>query len=111
MFNGSLWTLAYEWSCYLLVGVFLVFGILKNARIVVPIVTAFLFVAQVVQIVDPNSIAAIIPILNCQYPISLTLTIIVGACLAVFSRSIPFDDRIGYIVWLSPSPSRRGVPG
>ena len=33
-FNGSLWTLSYEWQCYLIVAALVAFGVLKNARIV-----------------------------------------------------------------------------
>ena len=97
VFNGSLWTLAYEWACYLLIGVLLAFGILARARIVVPIITAFLFVLQVVQLANPDAVATIIPILDSQYQLSLTLTFMVGACLAVYSRSIPFDDWLGIL--------------
>lgn len=97
VFNGSLWTLAYEWSCYLLIGVLLAFGILTRARIVVPVVTAFLFVVQIVQLAEPSAVAAILPLLDGQYRISLTLTFMAGACLAVYSRSIPFDDRLGIL--------------
>lgn len=97
VFNGSLWTLSYEWSCYLLIGVLLAFGILARARIVVPVVTAFLFIVQLIQLADPQAIAAILPVLDGQYRISLTLTFMVGACLAVYSRSIPFDDRLGVL--------------
>jgi len=95
--NGSIWTLIYEWNCYLLIGVLLVFGVLKNAKIVVPIITAFLFILQVVLIVDPTQIQTFVPWLNDQYTITLTLTFMVGACIAVYSRKIPYSTGLGVL--------------
>lgn len=95
--NGSIWTLIYEWNCYLLIAVLLVFGILKRAKIVVPLVTLFLFVLQVVLYVSPKSLVTFVPWLADQYTITLTLTFMLGACIAVYSKSIPYSNGLGVL--------------
>jgi len=95
--NGSLWTLAYEWSCYLLIGVLMMFGVLVRARILVPIITGLLILLQLAELVEPQAVQTIFPMLAGEYRVSLTLTFMVGACLALYSRSIPFDDRLGLL--------------
>jgi peptidoglycan/LPS O-acetylase OafA/YrhL len=46
IFNGSLWTLAYEWNCYMIIAALVAFGILRNARLVVPVLTGLVFILQ-----------------------------------------------------------------
>jgi peptidoglycan/LPS O-acetylase OafA/YrhL len=96
-FNGSIWTLIYEWNCYLLIALLVAFGVLLRAKIVVPIITGFLFIAQVLFMTNPNAIAAIFPLINDQYTVLLTLTFMYGACLAVYSRRIPYTDGLGIL--------------
>ncbi len=94
-FNGSLWTLTYEWMCYLLVGIALVFGVLRRARIIVPILTVLLAIAQIIQLLAPKEVGRIAPFLWDPELIFLLLAFSVGACLALYSNMIPFDDRLG----------------
>jgi peptidoglycan/LPS O-acetylase OafA/YrhL len=96
-FNGSIWTLIYEWNCYLLIGVLVVFGVLLRAKLVVPIITVFLFIFQIVLLVNPAVIASSVPWLNDQYRITLTLTFMYGACIAVYSKRIPYTNGLGIL--------------
>jgi peptidoglycan/LPS O-acetylase OafA/YrhL len=95
--NGSIWTLIYEWNCYLLVAVLLVFGVLKRAKIVVPLIAGFLFVMQVVLFVAPKAIPVFIPWLSDQYTIMLTLTFVLGSCVALYSQKIPYSNGLGIL--------------
>lgn len=95
VFNGSLWTLSYEWICYLLIGALVLFGVLARARILVPVITGALFIAQVYNVVSPGALAGLLPLLADGYIIQLTFTFMVGATLAVYSKQVPFDDRLG----------------
>jgi peptidoglycan/LPS O-acetylase OafA/YrhL len=95
--NGSIWTLIYEWNCYLLIGVLLVFGVLRRAKIVVPIIAGFLYIMQVVLFVNPKAIATFIPWISDQYTIMLTLTFMLGSCVALYSRKIPYSNGIGIL--------------
>lgn len=93
--NGSLWTLYYEFLCYLLIAVAVVFGVMKNARVLVPIFTGFLLIAQVANLVAPEQLGKVAPILTDSQFLFLTLTFLVGSTIAVYSRQVPFDDRLG----------------
>ena len=95
--NGSIWTLIYEWTCYIVIGVLVAFGVLLRAKVVVPILTALVFVMQVVYLLDPNIVGTIFPFFGDQYRINLMLTFLYGSSLAVYSKKIPFDDRLGVL--------------
>ncbi len=99
-FNGSIWTLIYEWNCYLIIGVLVAFGVMKYARIAVPLLASFFFVLQVVAAVDLAAVATIFPKLADIHMITLGLTFMIGAVLAVYSKSVPFDDRLGILAGL-----------
>ena len=96
-FNGSIWTLIYEWNCYLIIAVLVLFGVMKKARIVVPLLAAFFFIMQVVLVTNAANIQALAPRLADQYTISLGLTFLTGSVLAVYSTKVPFDHRLGIL--------------
>jgi peptidoglycan/LPS O-acetylase OafA/YrhL len=106
-FNGSLWTLYYEWQCYLIIAALVAFGVLKNARIIVPMLTLFFFVLQVLAITDWASVPAVIPVLADPYLISLGFTFLLGSTLAVYSREVIYDDRLGILAGLALALSLR----
>lgn len=93
--NGSLWTLSYEWTCYLIVAIFVAAAVLKKARILVPVLTGFFFVAQIIQASGVGTAGSVLPFFANPTSITLTLTFLLGACLGVYSKSIPYDDRLG----------------
>lgn len=97
VFNGSIWTLIYEWNCYLIIAVLVAFGILKNARIVVPLLAGFFFIVQVVAVVDLGAVANLVPLLADQQAITLGMIFLIGSVIAVYSKEIPFDHRLGVL--------------
>jgi peptidoglycan/LPS O-acetylase OafA/YrhL len=97
VFNGSLWTLSYEWICYLLIGVLVLFSVLSRARILVPAITVALFIAQVLNVASPGMLGNISPLLADNYIVLLTFTFMVGASFAMYSKQVPFDDRLGIL--------------
>jgi peptidoglycan/LPS O-acetylase OafA/YrhL len=97
VFNGSIWTLVYEWNCYLIIAVLMAFGVLRNARIFVPVLAGFFLLMQVVSMVDPAAVGRIIPMLADPHMISLGFTFLAGSVIATYSRQIPFDNRIGIL--------------
>jgi peptidoglycan/LPS O-acetylase OafA/YrhL len=99
-FNGSIWTLIYEWHCYLLIAVLVAFGVLRNARIVVPLMAGFFFILQVVALTDFAAIGAIIPAFADPYMISLGFIFFAGSAIAVYARQIPFDNLLGIFAGL-----------
>jgi peptidoglycan/LPS O-acetylase OafA/YrhL len=97
VFNGSLWTLAYEWGCYLVVAVLAVSAVLARARIVVPVMTGALLLAHVASVLAPDRMAAVVPLLADPQVIFLGSAFLVGATLGIYSERIAYDDRLGVL--------------
>lgn len=95
--NGSLWTLSYEWICYLIIGVLVAAAVLTRARVLVPILTGIFFVFQVIRFAIPGGLADTMPYLADGYRVGLPLVFLVGACFAIYSNSVPLDDRLGIL--------------
>ena len=93
-FNGSLWTLRYEWWCYLVIAVFVLFAVITRARAIVVATTVFFGILQVVQDAAPGTVAAIVPWLADPYTISLGFTFLIGSCIALYADKVPLDDRL-----------------
>jgi len=96
-FNGSIWTLIYEWNCYLIIAVLVAFGVMKKARIIVPILAGFFFLMQIVSLTNPGAIPVFLPILADGYRVSFGMVFLFGSVLAVYSKQIPFDNRLGIL--------------
>lgn len=95
--NGSIWTLTYEVGCYVLIGILLLFGVFAKARLLIPIVTALLFGAAIVNVVKPGSVGLLLPLISDQYVVTLTLTFMYGACLALYSHKVPFSNGLAIL--------------
>ena len=95
--NGSLWTLAYEWGCYLIIAVLVLFRIPKRARFVVPVLTAFFFAVALANIVAPGLAASVYPGFADSFRVTLTLIFLIGSTFGLYSREIPLDDRLGIV--------------
>jgi peptidoglycan/LPS O-acetylase OafA/YrhL len=95
VFNGSLWTLVHEWWCYVLIGVLVLFGVLTRARIIVAGITAFFFILTVATIAVPGAAGSVIAELGDPFRLKLGLVFMIGATLAMYSREIISDDRLG----------------
>lgn len=93
--NGSIWTLAYEWLCYLLVMVLVFAGVLAKARLVVPIITAFLAVFQLMNIVMPGALAEMIPLLGDPWRVNFAFIFFIGGCIALYSDRVPYSVPLG----------------
>ncbi len=95
--NGSIWTLTYEWACYLGIAVLLVLGVLRFARWVVPVLALGLLVLAILERATDLPVDAAVPLLADDYRVTLGLAFLCGAVLAVYSRTIPCDDRLGVL--------------
>ncbi|ANF30958.1 hypothetical protein A0130_04040 [Leifsonia xyli] len=93
--NGSMWTLGYEWDCYMMIAILLLAGVLTKARPVVVIVAGVIFAAQIVDLVSPGTMGSVFPPLGSVQFSYLSYPFIVGAVFAVYSRSIPLNARFG----------------
>lgn len=93
--NGAIWTLIYEWLCYLMLAALLVAGVLTRAKLIVPAVAALLFVLRIVNEVSPGSAGTVFPFFGDVWRLNFGFIFFVGATIAVYSDRIPFSHRIG----------------
>lgn len=93
--NGSIWTLVYEWLCYLAVTALVLFGVLARAKLVVPVITCFLMIFQVINAVEPGAVATVVPLLGDPWRVTFGLIFFIGACLALYSDRVPFSVPLG----------------
>ncbi len=95
--NGSIWTLTYEWLCYLMIAGLLVAGVIARAKILIPAIAAFFFIMRVVNEVVPNGAGQIIPFFNDPWRLNFGFIFFIGAAIAAYSHRVPFDHRLGVI--------------
>lgn len=93
--NGSLWTLEFEWACYLVIALLCACAVLVKARPIVAVLTAVVAIGQIVQLVAPGTMGRIIPLFDSSLMLWMSYPFMVGALIAVYSRSIPLDNRLG----------------
>ena len=92
--NGSLWTLADEWACYLMIGCAVLFAVGSGLRLIIPVLTAVLFGMQIAKL-SGASFGKVVPWLADANLVYLGLVFMLGACIAVYADRIPLDDRLG----------------
>jgi peptidoglycan/LPS O-acetylase OafA/YrhL len=95
--NGSLWTLAYEWACYLLIAFFLVIGALKYARWLVVLATLGFLAVSISNSIVPTLVPSYIPMLADPFRVNLTFIFLIGACLGLYSKAIPLSNVLGIL--------------
>lgn len=102
VFNGSIWTLEFEFFAYLVVGFLAMVALLSRFRMIVPILATALTVFVLVATSGNAGLRALFPYLFSGYDISetgapyrvtLLLIFLIGSTFAVFSRSVAFDWR------------------
>lgn len=95
--NGSLWTLAYEWGCYLMIGVLAIGGVLRHARMVVPVLALFVVAIGVIQTATPGTPGAVLPLLGDPQVIFLASAFLAGAAIGIYSDKVPYNDQLGVL--------------
>lgn len=91
--NGSAWTLIYEFSAYILVGVLGLVGALINRKFGA-IVAASLIVLSGVQWLGLGDLAAHLPIFQDIYVLLLIPPFAFGILFALYADKIPLDGRV-----------------
>ena len=92
--NGSLWTLEYEFRCYLLVGAFALFAIFSRARVLVPVSAAALLLLGSLSAAAPDVAKAMAPWLGDLQFVQLAATFLVGSTAAVYADRLPVNGRL-----------------
>ncbi|WZH37209.1 MAG: acyltransferase [Microbacterium enclense] len=92
--NGSAWTLMYEFACYLGVLVLGVIGALR-ARIVGAIVAGGILVLSTFQALHVGDLGSIIQTLSNPQVLQLAAPFAFGTLVQLYIEKVPFDDRLG----------------
>lgn len=95
VFNGSLWTLWYEWGCYMMVAVLAIAGVLARARVLVVVLAFLVFAVKMLAAVDAAAPAVILPLFGDPQVLFLASAFLCGAVLGIYSDRIPFADGLG----------------
>ncbi|MEP6630338.1 MAG: acyltransferase [Lapillicoccus sp.] len=92
--NGSAWTLFYEFKGYLLIGVLGLFGVLGYRKIA-SIAFAFMLVMNSLTFLSVNANTSILhPLMSNFFNIMLLTPFFFGMMFALWPEKIPIDDRL-----------------
>jgi len=91
--NGSAWTLVYEFRAYILVGVLGMFGVLAN-RWIAGAVAGGIIVLACVQWLQAADLTQLSPLFGDIYYLLLFAPFAFGMLFALFGDKIPLDDRV-----------------
>jgi peptidoglycan/LPS O-acetylase OafA/YrhL len=92
-FNGSLWTLIYEFKCYLLIGFIGSLGILRTGKKVIFYLFLFLWLIYVLDIGVPGAAKKIIPFFSDIYMLKLPMYFLAGSTYFLFMEKIVFKHK------------------
>jgi peptidoglycan/LPS O-acetylase OafA/YrhL len=95
--NGSIWTLAFEFGAYVLVGVLGLFGALAN-RVIARIVAFAIIGLALLQWLGVASIWTIWPTFSDYRLLLLMAPFAVGILFQLYAERIPIDDRLGVLM-------------
>lgn len=92
-FDGSLWTLMYEFKCYLAVMALGIFGILQR-RIFVLALAVFLWASEIGEFYNPNDVKRMIPLFADVELVHLSFMFSLGAVLYLYRDRIIISNLI-----------------
>ena len=101
--NGSLWTLSFEFACYLAVAALALLGIIRRARLFVAASSAVLWFLNAYSYLWPESFSQAIPLPALSIFVPLALCFSVGSVCFLYREKIPssswaFVGCIGVLV-------------
>lgn len=92
--NGSAWTLLYEFACYLGVLVLGLIGALRG-RIVGALVAAGILLLSTLQAVRVGELSSTFEVLANTQVLQLAAPFAFGTLIQLYIEKVPFDDRLG----------------
>jgi peptidoglycan/LPS O-acetylase OafA/YrhL len=93
-FNGSLWTLIYEWHAYMVIAAVILIGVLRRVPSVVISMCIFVWFIALAHTFGLYDVTAIWPGFADRYTINLTLAFLIGGAIAVTADRLVLDGRI-----------------
>jgi peptidoglycan/LPS O-acetylase OafA/YrhL len=97
VFNGSLWTLQYEWGAYILIAVIVLFGAMRYSRVLIPALLALSMFAQAIRLGGSSGFTVLYPVFVDGLMVNLLTAFMWGALFAIYSNRIHIDDRLGLL--------------
>jgi len=91
LINGSLWTLYDEFKCYIIVGILGIFGVLKNRRWVVLLLTGLVLVALIFEYITNQDLLSILPFFLEQTFLEHLAYFMIGSCAYLYAERIPMS--------------------
>lgn len=92
-FDGSLWTLIYEFKCYIGIAILGVFGLLWRARITVVLLMLVLWAAQLENQLHPGRLAGW-PVIGDVQMARLAFIFSIGAIFYLYREKIPMSNLL-----------------
>ena len=93
--NGSIWTLTYEWTCYVAVAILVFLGVLQKSRFTIVAITFILAALQLMNLVSPGATESFAPYLADPFVVSLGFVFSVGASIGIYADRIILNNRMG----------------
>jgi len=90
-FDGSLWTLIYEFKCYIAIAILGVFGVLRHGRYGIVAVSAALWAVLLVETRNPHAVAPGFPVIGDPWMVRLAFLFSLGTLLFLFQEKIPIS--------------------
>jgi peptidoglycan/LPS O-acetylase OafA/YrhL len=112
VFDGSLWTLRFEFACYAVIALYAAFKLLPGRRASVAVITAALYVVYAVPIAlrgrlpEPLAFDALLHGNN-RLVVELVLFFFIGASAYLYRRRIPLNRTIGAVALVAAVVSLR----
>ena len=94
VFNGSLWTLEYEWRAYMIIAVLVLLGVLRRAPWLILACLAIFYSAALGAAFAPSIFPRVSVEFSDRFFVNLTLAFLLGATLAVFGPRVVLDGRL-----------------
>lgn len=95
--DGSLYTLALEFKCYLMIAAFAAGGVLLRARALVVVLALMTYSIVLLQASGTLGVSSLIPQLADLNFSRFLLYFLLGALVHLYAGSIPVDDRLGLL--------------
>jgi peptidoglycan/LPS O-acetylase OafA/YrhL len=92
-FNGSLWTLIYEFKCYVLIAFIGSMGLLTKYKKFIIYLFLFLWLIYIIDIAVPGSASKIVPYFSDIYLLKLSMYFLAGATYFLFIENIVISKK------------------